>query len=362
MRTLKPVLFWCLQIIIVAALLEGICFLFLKISPNPLYRARRILQSNEIWGWQAQPKLNTRFEHAPVYTDSDGFRTERASEGAKVEDAEILTLGPSSAFGWGVAAEDTYTAKLAEHLHLRYLNASQIGFSTEQGLLLWNLKLKEKLPKLKYVVVSYGINDLDRFRFFELSFTDDINFFRDRINNRPVPTMKVNSNFITTFDLFKNEMMLKINCEPLKEIKQRLSLNESKEALKRLILSLKEKNVKIIVVNTPYLRMPANPQFKYEDVESAYKNAESAADVSHCDEALSWIGKAKSIEPWRVEYDVVMLSVLQEQLSKEQGVVFIDAHAAFDRLKDQGEYFVDPVHPSAKGHDLVANLILEKLK
>ena len=359
MRVLKLVLFWIIQLIVALGMLEVICHVFLKTSSNPLYRARRILQQNESWGWQARPNLDTEFENAPVFTDLNGFRVENSAESVDLQKVELLTLGPSSAFGWGVKAEETYTSKIAKALQLKYLNASQIGFSTEQGLLLWNLFFKEKLPNLKYVIISYGINDLDRFRFYGLSFTDDISYFADGLN-RP-RDLSLNSSLLTTFNLFENEALLNLNCTALSSMKQRLSLSESKQESLRLIKNLKEKNVKIIFVGTPYLKMPVNNEFQYSDVNTYYEKSQTAATGGHCREALSLLKEAKALEPWRVEQDVVKLAEAQKQLCDEEGILCIDAYTAFDRLKAQKEYFVDPVHPSQKGHDLIARLVLEKL-
>ncbi len=360
MKILKGLLFWFFQLAIAFGMLEVVCYFFLKTSSNPLYRAHRILQQHKSWGWQARPKLNSEFESAPVFTDENGFRLESPSASIDLEKVELVTLGPSSAFGWGVKAEDTYTAKVAKALQLKYLNASQIGFSTEQGLILWDLFLKNKLPGLKYVLISYGINDLDRFRFYDLSFIDDVSYFSDR-NNLPGDSA-LNLNLLTAFRLFKNEASLRLNCRPLNTIRQRLSIESSKQESLRLIKSLKERNVKIIFVGTPYLKMPTNNDFRYADVDRFYQEAEAAASASNCQSALQLVKKAKSLEPWRVEADVAKLTEMQKQLCQEEGISCVDIYAHFDKLQPQKEYFVDPVHPSEKGHELIANLILEKLK
>lgn len=362
MKPIKNGLFWTLQIGLALVLLEVICYGFLKTSSNPLYRARRILQHNEDWGWQACPNLKTEFEGAPVWTESNGFRVESAGESVDLQKVELLTLGPSSAFGWGVAADNTYTAQIAKALHLNYLNAAQIGFSTEQGLLVWNLFLKSQLPNLKYVIISYGINDLDRFRFYDLSFVNDVSYFNQKgLRSKPF-LGPVNSNLLTAFNLFENEALLKLDCSPLRTIKQRLSFSEYDHESRALIQALKEKNVKTIFVGTPYQRMPLNKDFQYGDVQEYYQAAESAATAGHCREALSLIGQAKVLEPWRVEQDVARLTDLQKQLSRDEDILYIDAYNAFHDLKTQKEYFVDPVHPTIQGHKLIADLILEKLK
>jgi hypothetical protein len=74
-------------------------------------------------------------------TDSNGFRTDdETSDDASgtPQVVEVLVLGPSSAFGWGVEYHETYAVVVARTAGQGLLNASQVG---------------------------YGINDIDRFRF-----------------------------------------------------------------------------------------------------------------------------------------------------------------------------------------------------
>lgn len=362
MKYLKPAIFWTVQLILVFGLVETICYFFLKMSHNPLYRARRVLEQNEIWGWQLKPELNTEFEDKKIYTDQFGFRQESLTDIPDLEKVELLTLGPSSAFGWGVRADDTYTAKIAKQLSLNYLNASQIGFSSWQGLLLWDYLLKDKLPNLKYVIISYGINDLDKFRFFDSEFSDDLHYFKLNDQNHKKLSGGTSTSLAKTLNLLKNEAAIRFNCSALANINQRMSFSESKLALKAFISEFKRNGVKVIVVNTPYQRMPANEDFKYDLIGELYSSVQREASSGNCREALNWLIAAKSLEPWRIEYDVVTLSILQESLSKEEGVTYIDAHAEFENLEDQKDYFVDPVHPSALGHNLIANAVLSRLK
>lgn len=362
MKKISVLLYLALQLALAAAILETSCYFFLTRSSNPQYRALRILQQNQLWGWQSKPNLDTTFESKRLFTEDNGFRVEQPSKLIDFAKVDLLTLGPSSAFGWGVDAESTYTSQIARKLKLRSLNASQIGFSTEQGLILWNDFLKDKLPNLKYVFISYGINDLDRFRFFDLSFTDDVAYFQNthRRTNLLIPNL--NSNFLTSLLLFKKEAALRIDCSPLKIIRQRLSLAEIAQETLILVKKLKERHLKVILVGTPYLRMPAKDNFKYEEVEKLYSEAEVAAASNHCSDSLNFVNKAKLLEPWRVEQDLKKVTEIQKTISHDEKIEFIDTYSAFNNISDQKDYFLDPVHPSVKGHELMAQLILAKLK
>lgn len=362
MKQLKVAAFWLAQLIFYIAIIESVFYFYLKTSANPHHRARRVLQQHSTWGWQSQANLNTTFEGRPLVTDSNGFRIEDVSKTINFQHLELLTLGPSSAFGWGVDADKTYTALVGKNINVSYLNASQIGFSTEQGRILWEKFLQNRLPNLKYVLISYGINDLDRFRFYDHSFVNDLDYFSKSSAPGEIGQSKFNSNITTAFHLFKDEVALKLDCSSIVEMKQRLTIDESEQVLLKLITNLKKKNVKVFVLSSPYIEMQIRQEYRRADLEMYYKSAQLAAGRGECAEALDFLRAAKKLEPWRVQHDVVLQTERLRKISNEQGVVFIDAYSILNKLSPQKDYFVDPVHPSNEGHKKIADYILEKIK
>ena len=118
--------------------------------------------------WRQEPNARRTFAGVPVRTDAMGFRGRgRAEKAAGV--TRVALLGASPAFGWGVREERTYVRLLEERLGARgtrveIVNASVLGYSSYQGKLLLPRVLRELRPDV--VVFAYGVNDVDKHRFF----------------------------------------------------------------------------------------------------------------------------------------------------------------------------------------------------
>ena len=127
------------------------------VAPDPElgWRGRADLDA-----WCAGPTLDlVAFEYA-VRTDAQGYRTPRSLDQASPH-ARILILGDSIAWGWGVAAEDTF----AQHLQVAVGERASVhglgvpGYGTDQQLLL----LERVAPALRptHVVLAYTLNDAE---------------------------------------------------------------------------------------------------------------------------------------------------------------------------------------------------------
>lgn len=96
-------------------------------------------------------------------TDANGLRVPLHGEEKPSGVFRVMTLGCSTTFGWGVDDEQSYPARLEEVLHERGLanveviNGGQPGYSTFQGLWLWDNVLARYKPDL--VVFGYIVQD-----------------------------------------------------------------------------------------------------------------------------------------------------------------------------------------------------------
>jgi len=97
-----------------------------------------------------------------VSTDANSLRAplhpEEKPEGA----FRIMTLGCSTTFGWGVDDEQTYPARLEAILKeqghsVEVINAGQPGYTSFQGLWLWDHSLNRYHPDL--VIFGYVVQD-----------------------------------------------------------------------------------------------------------------------------------------------------------------------------------------------------------
>lgn len=96
-----------------------------------------------------------------VSTNSDGLRTKHTVKNIK-QTFRVMTLGCSTTFGWGVADQETYPARLEWYFHqdgldVEVINGGQPGYTSFQGLWLWDQALKNYKPDL--VLIGYVIQD-----------------------------------------------------------------------------------------------------------------------------------------------------------------------------------------------------------
>lgn len=96
-----------------------------------------------------------------------------------------MTLGCSTTFGWGVADQETYPARLEWYFHqdgldIEVINGGQPGYTSFQGRWLWKQVLKNYKPDL--VLIGYVVQDARKTTFSDKSqavLQKDSRFLRD---------------------------------------------------------------------------------------------------------------------------------------------------------------------------------------
>jgi hypothetical protein len=121
--------------VVVSALAAETGLRFVDRYVKPLSAERHyFFEYDPVLGWRHRPGSRATFKEALVRIDGDGLRVTGREHGPYR--SRVLLLGDSQAFGDGVAAEDTFAARLeADVSGLRVLNASVIGYGTDQQLL-----------------------------------------------------------------------------------------------------------------------------------------------------------------------------------------------------------------------------------
>ena len=357
MRIFRSVSFILIQFLVCALILNYGSSFFLTHSSNALYRTRMVLQPDPDLGWKLYPNLGTQFEKVPLFSNQFGERISTANENTNSNSDFVLTLGPSSAFGWGVKNEDTYTSLFANAAKLNALNASQIGYSSFQGELLWKNFISQKPQHFKYALLAYGINDLDKFRFYGQTYNSDTDFFSQvPLHFSKLLNWQKNFDFLKIINVASDEISLKFNCAPLAQIQQRATLEIYLAKMQNLITELKDKSIIPIVINTPYYLKKKNLLYSKNAIEARYEKVKNLAKEGSCTEALTELAAAKSLEPDRVAEDVVKLNSDLRELAEKNKAVYIDAYTILNS-NQTNENYVDPVHPSAHGHLLIAGQI-----
>lgn len=356
-KYLKLSLIIILQILFITVCLEKASHYFLTHSKNALYRARVVLQANAEFGWLLRPGLATSFEGAELFTTNESLRAEYRFAQAS-EHSQLLVLGPSSAFGWGVEYQQTYGYLAAKELKLNVINAAQIGHSVWQGQRLWKKRYADLNPRPQYAMLAYGINDLDRFRFYGTDPGSDRDFF----NKNPLALSRLNyaekhSHFLTLFSLSIDELRSYYNCQHLQSAALRSSPHVYISIMQELVTDLKQRGIIPIIINTPFYLKEKDNSYSREKINDLYAEVSQLAQSRKCRQARAKLQEAKSLEPERIREDVLELNQQLLVWAESQSLVYIDAHS----LLKQKEHFVDPVHPSESGHKIVAEAVVSAI-
>ena len=108
--------------------------------------------------WEVLPNLDGPLTGHADRTDALGLRNATAPGPRRPGTVRVLCLGDSCTYGLGVAFEDSWPARLAAEPRLDVINAGVPGYTSYQGLLLFDEKLAGTDPDV--VVVEFGINDV----------------------------------------------------------------------------------------------------------------------------------------------------------------------------------------------------------
>lgn len=140
----------------------------LRLAGWPKKEAGREFTHSEVF-YTADPSLRLQaFAHNEtggtfrVSTDANGLRAPLHPEQKPEGTFRVMTLGCSTTFGWGVDDEASYPSRLEAILQgeghkVEVINGGQPGYTSFQGLWLWERSLKRYQPDL--VIFGYIVQD-----------------------------------------------------------------------------------------------------------------------------------------------------------------------------------------------------------
>lgn len=274
----------------------------------------------------------------PVYTDAHGFRV---PPGGVPDDERkskaILILGDSVGFGPAVEEEETFAGLLrAGFPHERIYNSSVIGYATPDYRHVVDAFVPEH-PEVTAVVLVYCLNDV--------SASSAQNIDRHLGKQAPAEPERNLTETLRSFTLLSDA-------------------NDYLRSRSKLYLFVRHRLLRT--------------QTRDWNLVRAFYAPDRAADVAHSADDIAAIADALRARGIPL---VVVLAPFEYQLREpddpeaqrpqqmlsarlaERGVQAIDPRARFDRSRASTAYFLayDPMHFSALGHRVIADVIAQAL-
>lgn len=389
----------CISFLFWTAIFELSATFWVRKFGDPLDKAKEVLDIDSSIGWRQKVNFRGKFLNIPLITNELGLRDKPLSKIANAA-KKILFLGPSSTFGWGVGYGETYSANLEKLLRSEYpdqdikvLNGGQIGFSTWQGLQFYRKELLENIH-FDIIVVAYGINDVDKFRFYYNSpLSDKDEFATPKTHWKSVLQNAMNNlNFVNFFSRMASKALHIVRCGQRNVPVRRVDNSDFIRNIGEYIKLGRKLGSDIILLASPY----ALPSFdeidrdqeiisrdafklgkiKYyeQDYEQAlhyfnesvklrpdqnevyYYMSACYAMIGECRQSHVMYKRARSTEPKRIEEDISALNNLLADIAKKENVFLIETITGV-MYTENNKYFVDPIHLSRLGNEIVAKKI-----
>ncbi|MFH2137586.1 MAG: SGNH/GDSL hydrolase family protein [Candidatus Omnitrophota bacterium] len=381
---IKKCVLICFGLLLIVAA-EGVCRIILTDSKlNILEAVFTLCQEDSSLIWRQRKNIKTKFQGQFVKTNSEGLRNDSMTEQKQPRECRIICLGASSTFGWGVSGVETYPAKLQGLLsrlkqgrNYTVINAGQIGYTTFQGKKLLEEYLLKYSPDI--ITVSYILNDIDHCRFFR----------NDKLSDkelRPLSQTKINiKNLITQSSLCflirrgvagvfgKNKRMAIAGLKrKFKFSNIRVSAGDYRKNLEEIVCSCNTRKIKLLFIKMPVnLPLPGLSEQEKKIINSGNTLSDHYFSLGVQDEnkkdfdnALIAFQKALDYQVFECYKDGFIYQQIMEEVADKHAVPLVDTQALFkDRIPEE-ELFngpEDPIHPNAKGHQLIAEGVYQKI-
>lgn len=367
-------------------------------------------QDSELW-WRQKTNARVRFQDVEVCTDRLGFRNVTLTASKPEGVFRIVCLGASPTFGWGVEQHENYPSRLQELLSGRFGNrvevvsAAVVGYSSHQGLKLLKQKILDLKPDL--ITASYVLNDLDKYRFFRSDGRPD----RELETHHPFLVETKNILYKSMFVRWMEKSFSRVSAGSVGFDKYRTNIyypgkrrvppEDYERNIAGIVKLARESGVTPVLIVFP-VNLPFPDPVSEKDrqkardllvsvLESSRNSKPGQANQSaeerirtmleeavqldpYYSEAYYYLGvwyrergdfpaasdhfkKAKDQEAYRCGRDGRLYNAVMRNIATEMDVAAVDIVPAFEAVKD-GYLFVDPnadpIHPNARGHDIIA--------
>ena len=271
-----------------------------------------IYDPNLIW----RPKKN----HSVF--NSQGYRGKELSIKKDENEFRIFAIGDSNTLGWAGKDGPNWPMYLQDLLTNRdktfsVINAGVWGYSSYQGV----ERLKESLfLKPDLVLISFGVNDAHLVEVSDADFTrTNADFIKTKLSSYKPFLYKFKIGQVVL--AFLGKVMSPKKGSGKDELVHRVSVDEYKDNLIRMIEISKKNNITCILLTRPFIGESPNK--------------------------LWW----KNFAP-----DYVKATI---EVGQNYDAPVIDLYSQF---KDKEEYFADESHFNEKGHRLAAKIVYDQIK
>jgi len=350
----RKVLFAVAAVLIVFALAEAVLRAFDFTFALTDLRSRfpgaafaRYSQKHPDWFWELKPLMVMGDDRRGLTYEINrlGFRGVREWLPKKPKDTlRVLCLGDSCTFGLGVRFEDCYTVRLEALLNapgasrrFEVLNAGSPGYSSYQG---WRILEKQLVDFEPDVVTFYfGKNDAEAAFAYSDKDQNALRAFRLRVALDKSRVYQLCSWLVAiemravarirgvTYRATDEKTWQQVN-KGLRPGLVRVSHDEFVENARSIIALGRRRGFNVVLLTYPYATPP--------------------------DE-----------EAWRRHHPLPLIpaySARLRELAEQENVPLVDLERVLARSNDPTVFLKrDPIHPSPKGHELVAQQLLQAL-
>jgi len=349
--TTKQKIFLLSFALVILLSIEGISYL--SYSPTRLDQIKEILEPHPNRFWRGKPNYRGTFFGAAVEHNDFGMRAKDMTP------TDILVLGGSPSYGWGVPFEKTYSHLISEKLKKKVINASMVGYSSFQGKKLLKEIFSTYRPKL--VTISYVINDVDHYRFFRNQVEGD----------SKVPKEQSNGLITSIGNLYTLKLLQSLLAKSQERLPVpnniRVNSKEYRQNLLEMINFIKNNGAEVLLV-----KFPVNLPSKLDDPEVVKLLPKNCDIKSLPTREFYYCAKKQKMNDNDLRKLMAINSSLKaksynqimQELGDELGIKVADATKAFQNTSDY--LFIDPkldpIHPNEKGHRVLAETIVESLE
>ncbi|MCK9594776.1 MAG: GDSL-type esterase/lipase family protein [Candidatus Omnitrophica bacterium] len=375
---------YVLSAILLVFILELISFSILPDGKlNRLESILRILEEDAGLFWKVKSRLDTPFEGVQVRTNSLGLRS--GDIASKKEGVfRVIAMGASPTFGWGVEAGLTYPAVLERKLAGRFpgrkveiINAGQIGYTSHQGLILLGKCISRYSPDM--ITVSYVLNDIDRYRFFRNEGSSD----KDLAPGNPLVVcwnnIAAKSRFIRLLRRAVSSALMRDDKFAAAMFKRQFNLAkvrveqaDYRANLIKIADLCRERDIRLVFIKMPvHLSLPR----LNEEEEGVFRSGKRLSGHYYdlgCDkeskgeyrQARVLFAKAKDFQVFEINNLSGVYNGIMADVARRNNLFLVDAVEIFAAQSPGEELFNgpgDPIHPSARGHGLIASALCESI-